>query len=234
MFILTLVAGEAVTEAPLKQTSSSREIAEFNWAEMTPLDFLNLLVERTGTTVYIKYKNQPPTDWIKEEDVGRLMELIESKRVSAPVMSELSSYLPYSDSTVGNEAMFLIEGFRTGKYPPLMCSNYGFNESPDEYRRWWKERAGHDPMESVGFYNSEETSSHKEMLEDSKPASLSILDALTLRHDSFRVGHANVKVLVGILNNEVEYVWSNTNGRFVRPKHVMPNAQNLYSRWRRR
>jgi hypothetical protein len=38
---------------------------------------------------------------------------------------------------VGNEALFLLEGYRTGRYPPALCSLYYFNPDRTEVQSWW-------------------------------------------------------------------------------------------------
>lgn len=61
-----------------------------------------------------------PEGWITPEDAGQLMQEIDSGEPAAPVVSPLSSYWPYNQtSTVGNEALFLLEGYRTGGIRPI-------------------------------------------------------------------------------------------------------------------
>lgn len=108
---------------------------QIDWARINPLTFLEML-----KTQRITVWNNPPSGWIKEEQVAKLMELIDSQVPAEPVCSSLSSYIPDSKSTVGNEAMFLIEGFRKGSYPPELCSVYYFKGNPELYKKWWVER----------------------------------------------------------------------------------------------
>jgi hypothetical protein len=66
------------------------------------------------------------------------MQLIDSEEPAAPVVSPLSSYWPFNQtSTVGNEALFLIHGYRTGHYPPGLSSLYYFKPNRTEVREWW-------------------------------------------------------------------------------------------------
>ena len=67
-----------------------------------------------------------------------------------------------------------------------------------------------------------------ELLKDSKQETLSIRDQLFLRAETLTIGMATAKVLVKRLTNKVEYVWSYRDGCYVRPKFIMPNAQDLY------
>ena len=81
---------------------------------------------------------QAPKEWIKKEHVEVLITLVESEEPAVPVVSFISSYLPVDkSSSVGNEAMFLIEGFKQKRYPPGICSVYGFKGSPEEYKKWY-------------------------------------------------------------------------------------------------
>jgi hypothetical protein len=62
----------------------------------------------------------------------------DSDEPAAPVVSPISSYWPFNQtSTVGNEALFLLEGYRTGKYPPAFCSLYFFQPNRTGIRSWW-------------------------------------------------------------------------------------------------
>jgi hypothetical protein len=109
----------------------------------TPVEFLNDLHTHSDTQVMIL---DVPDDWITNEDVQLLMQLIDSPDPAAPVVSPLSSYWPFGQtSTVGNEALFLIEGYRTGEYPPDLCSLYYFHPNRTEVRSWW-EKYGKDDI----------------------------------------------------------------------------------------
>jgi hypothetical protein len=79
-----------------------------------------------------------PDGWITLRDAELLMHVIDSTEPAAPVVSPISSYWPVNQtSTVGNEALFLIEGYRTGHYPPGLCSLYYFRPDRVEVRTWW-------------------------------------------------------------------------------------------------
>jgi hypothetical protein len=79
-----------------------------------------------------------PDDWITQQDAKLLIQEIDSDEPAAPVVSPISSYWPFNQtSTVGNEALFLIEGYRIGKYPPALCSLYYSKPNRTEVRSWW-------------------------------------------------------------------------------------------------
>jgi hypothetical protein len=100
-----------------------------------PLGLISILKERKQGWITV---GQAPKGWIKKEDVEQLMKLIDSREPCASVVQDISSWLPFEvKSTVGNEVMFLIAGFRKGRYPPELCSVHGFKGNPDEYKKWW-------------------------------------------------------------------------------------------------
>ena len=102
----------------------------------TPVEFLNDLHTHPDCQVTVI---DVPDNWIIHDDVQLLMQLIDSPDPAAPVVSPLSSYRPFDQtSTVGNEALFLIEGYRTGEYPPDLCSLYYFHPNRTEVRSWWE------------------------------------------------------------------------------------------------
>jgi len=120
-------------------SENQTEFKQTNWSKIDPLNFLNLLKKHPEKPYTIV--NYPPQDWIKEKHVSKLILMINSKEPASPVVAVISSYYPFNQtSTVGNEAMFLIEGFKIGRYPPSLCSLYYFKGNPEEYRKWWEER----------------------------------------------------------------------------------------------
>jgi len=100
----------------------------------TPMDYLDDL--RMHPLQQVMVLDVPDT-WITLHDAELLMLEIDSDEPAAPVVSPLSSYRPFNQtSTVGNEALFLLEGYRTGKYPPALCSLYYFRPNRTEMRSW--------------------------------------------------------------------------------------------------
>ena len=101
----------------------------------TPIEFLDDRRTHPDEPVMVM---DVPEGWITHEDTGHLMQEIGSGEPAAPVVSPLSSYWPDNQtSTVGNEALFLLEGYRTGRYPPDLCSLYYFKADRTEMEMWW-------------------------------------------------------------------------------------------------
>ena len=105
------------------------------FATHTPVEFLNDLRTHPDRPVLIL---NAPAGWITAPDVRLLIQQIDSPDPAAPVVSPVSSYWPTNESsTIGNEALFLIEGYRAGRYPPALCSVYYFRPNRTEVRSWW-------------------------------------------------------------------------------------------------
>lgn len=110
------------------------------FATHTPVDFLKDLRARPHQPVMVL---DVPEGWITARDAELLMQEIDSTEPAAPVVSPLSSYWPSNQtSTVGNEALFLLEGYRTGRYPPALCSLYYFKTDSTAARVWWNSSGG--------------------------------------------------------------------------------------------
>lgn len=71
-----------------------------------------------------------------------------------------------------------------------------------------------------------------EVLKDTKPAKLSLVDSLVLKPVVVRIGASRMSVLVNRLTDKVEYVWSFAYKRYLRPKFTMINAQILYDQFK--
>jgi hypothetical protein len=101
----------------------------------TPIEYLNDLRMHPQNMVVVI---DVPDDWITLHDAELLMQEIDSVEPAAPVVSPVSSYRPFNQSsTVGNEALFLLEGYRAAKYPPALCSLHYFRPDRKEMRTWW-------------------------------------------------------------------------------------------------
>jgi hypothetical protein len=101
----------------------------------TPIEFLEDLRMHPYQPVMVL---DVPEGWITLEHAGLLMQEIDSEEPAAPVVSPISSYWPCNQtSTVGNEALFLLEGYRKGTYPPDLCSLYYFKPNRTEMETWW-------------------------------------------------------------------------------------------------
>jgi len=101
----------------------------------SPVEFLEILKEKK----FNQYTIKPIKNWISKKDVLSLLALINSKDACSPVASYYSSYYNTQKSTVGQEALFMLEGFRKGEYPPAL--NSGISDAGKEALvRWCREQ----------------------------------------------------------------------------------------------
>jgi hypothetical protein len=119
----------------------------------TPLEFLEFLqgrsacrqaVDRFVFTVWSRWRR-----WIREEDLPALVALVDSRRPCPHTASALSSWAPLKPSFVGQEALFLIDGFREGVFPPSLHSE-GYYRKRDRILAWWKSRQASRRTSSIG------------------------------------------------------------------------------------
>ena len=88
----------------------------FDFNLSSPLEFLEYLNKNTSIFLgdvlapFFRITDQPPDDWIKPEHIPGLIKLMDSKEPCRPVKSIYSSKLPTELSTIGDEAIFLIQG----------------------------------------------------------------------------------------------------------------------------
>lgn len=99
-----------------------------------PVDFLR---ELKSQPYWISFKSAA-TQWITPRDLPDLLEAVQSREPCAFVTSVYSSYLPPGRSTVGDEAVFMIEGYMKGFYPPQLYSGPYTENVKQAYITWCK------------------------------------------------------------------------------------------------
>jgi hypothetical protein len=98
----------------------------------TPVEFLDILKERKSDEYTFL---EPMKYWISKEDLPALLAQVDSKEPCASVALSISSiYAPHS--TVGQEALTLLEGYRKGKYPPALNSGGYGDEAKEALIQW--------------------------------------------------------------------------------------------------
>ena len=142
--------------------TSKNQQSIYGHVKVGPFEFLNLLKQKNSVPWYFTVnegatpcKNDissipcsfkawqftvigVPENWITIDDIPKLIELIDSDTPCASVSSPYSSYISYEASTIGNEAAFLIEGFRKGRYPSELNSVHYWKADKKEIKKWWK------------------------------------------------------------------------------------------------
>jgi hypothetical protein len=89
--------------------------------KMTPVDFLNAIKKGPANEECIF--RVPIKNWITKQDLPDLLALTNSTEPCPSVALISSSYYDTRNhSTVGQEAVFMLEGYRKGEYPPALNS----------------------------------------------------------------------------------------------------------------
>lgn len=123
---------------------------EFDFQSKSPLEFLEFLQARYDDVArepnaFLPYSVRGThCGWIRESDIPRLMKLVDSTSPCLPVKKLISSFLSMQPSTIGQEAAFLVEGFRCdvegvgyGGYPPRLNSDSPPTDR-EAIRAWWE------------------------------------------------------------------------------------------------
>jgi len=139
LILISISSSIAATDKPFPCDALERENyvhTQFGWQDVRPLEYLSYLRTHPANVFTVFGCKE---GWVKEEDVPLLMEHLDSKEPCPNQVSANSSFLNTKRSTVGNEAAWLIQAFRVGRFPPGLNST---NNGPDpaELRRWWQER----------------------------------------------------------------------------------------------
>jgi hypothetical protein len=121
-------------------TSVESDQDAFPWQVEGPLELIEHLksLHRAGAGVLGYSVECEHFGWVAEADIHDLIELLDSSEACAGVVSSVSSWLPTEPSTVGREALFLIDGYRQGVYPPAIASQR-HNGSAEEVKAWWRQ-----------------------------------------------------------------------------------------------
>jgi hypothetical protein len=78
--------------------------------------------------------------WVKVEDIDGLAALLESQEPCPHVCLSISSEMSFKRSFIGQEALFMIEGYRKGRYPPELHSHDFYVKKKEEVIAWLNER----------------------------------------------------------------------------------------------
>jgi hypothetical protein len=108
---------------------------------ISPVEFLKALkMERSTTDEYLF--REPIKNWISKRDLPGLLALADSQEPCASVALQTSSVRNSQGSTLGQEALFLLEGYRTGEYPPAPNSGGYDPARAKELKDWCRTQFG--------------------------------------------------------------------------------------------
>lgn len=105
--------------------------------EFSPPEFLRFLQNQYLTCAII---NDKMFNWVKDEHLKELVALLDSKELAIPVYESYNTDCQQYTSTVGIEALFLLEGYREGVYPPDRCSLGPYTHKDSEHENTVEER----------------------------------------------------------------------------------------------
>jgi len=106
--------------------------------KMLPQNYLRFLRYYEFHPVVVEITNSGK--WKLRDHLEYLMTKIKSKKkVSVVVRPDCQNWPKGKTSTEGREAMYMIEGFIQGVYPPTESSFTDFDPDPEYYQKWWKE-----------------------------------------------------------------------------------------------
>ena len=133
---------EEGNETVLKKAVLNQE----NLNATSPLDYLNLLacVAEDGTPSVILFMYRVDNKWVTKEHVTELMKLINSTQPARRPWSSVNDGHASSNSTIGIEAMQLIELYKDSNYVYPTMTDGGFITAEaqvtkaDELRKWWE------------------------------------------------------------------------------------------------
>ncbi|MCH8316982.1 MAG: hypothetical protein IIA88_00565 [Bacteroidetes bacterium] len=101
--------------------------------EVGPIELLNYLKRYDGQNIGVEV-DQLPKKWIGKKDIRSLIKYIDSQEPAAEAINVYESRgLRPDKSTVGNEALKLIEGYIDGVYLRI-----GKERSKEEIIDWWE------------------------------------------------------------------------------------------------
>lgn len=126
-------------------------IQSFNPAKADPFALLDIIAREDTTFGWIQFEQDSmPENWIRAEHIPMLIKKMDSEEIAFPVISSyiFDSYNPKGFSTIGNEAYYLILGFKNGSYSPNfktennLKSNEIYRLTPARKKAmsdWWAE-----------------------------------------------------------------------------------------------
>jgi hypothetical protein len=124
---------------------SDSSFIDFNVNSLMVADFIKYIRLNDKSSYESKIltiKGQAKSGWITLNDILFLMPLIHSKEEAKCIWTEISSVHPhYSFSTIGGQAMNLIDSYRFAKHYPFFLQDCSSNDKNrvDDITKWWNQ-----------------------------------------------------------------------------------------------
>ncbi|MDX2003364.1 MAG: hypothetical protein SFW35_13085 [Chitinophagales bacterium] len=122
---------EPIYLAPIPSTPTLL-IDDVGYDSMSAIQLLDLLIANIDS--HWVMVDKAPYEWIKPDDIDSLVKLIRSKEPCAGLILKSSNIYPPNNvqSTVGVEAMLMIDSYRKGWYPAFNSTlDYSKELTPD-------------------------------------------------------------------------------------------------------
>ncbi|WP_155844913.1 hypothetical protein [Arenimonas oryziterrae] len=110
---------------------------DFDFENGNAIEFLQYLKTPNGVVDWYSF-DAPYSCWVRQKDVEQLIRLLDSTEKSRSVRLAIASRI-LRGSTEGDEAAFMIYGFREGEYPSRARSSPVSTEEKDAIREWWRD-----------------------------------------------------------------------------------------------
>ncbi len=108
---------------------------------ITPIEYLKALkMERSPSDEFIF--REPIKNWVSQKDLPALLALADSREPCASVALGSSSVGNTHGSTLGDQALFMIESYQKGEYPPAPNSLPYDETRAKELKDWCREQIG--------------------------------------------------------------------------------------------
>jgi hypothetical protein len=109
---------------------------KFDFQNQGPVEFLDFL--RTAGSPYVLTHSHG--DWLRRGDIALLLPLADSKEPCARIVTSTPGYVPIERSTVGNEALFLLDAIRRGVFPASIYSPNHDSKRRAEILNWARQQ----------------------------------------------------------------------------------------------
>jgi len=151
MLVVTLLLIACSTAAPREVATTTAPGTNGR----SPVEFLDFLATMKRRPAVYTFNRREPC-WVKRADMPDLLNRLNSIRPSLAVRMSEMSFLR-SDSTEGDEAAYMIEGFRKGSYPPSAGSSKTTKQERDALEQWWRDYSSGKTEEEPGILKCQGT-----------------------------------------------------------------------------
>lgn len=170
VFLFTILSWQACNNSADKKSAEIYKqypvykTSDLDPEELSPLQFLQALSDEKSNILYVGlYPNgvtdnnidftaikKVPKNWIKPEHIDSLIIKFNDNTLTIPVFSVYADFAPKPGmhTTIGIEAMRMVEGYRNNMYPSLWPEYYAedinsiaLQDKKQELINWWRQNS---------------------------------------------------------------------------------------------